>query len=166
MLTCLLTLIITHFYFTWVDVHMFWWLYAFRSYAYLPVCLHAHMLRRFDDKLTCIDIYMFDIHTCGSLNVYKLGGISDCVMGCTCAQMLWQLFLNAEEIGRLEVCLLGCINGHMLLCYHDHNIVYSHDQMLVFSHSLKITCSHVYLLWWSHAHMSTCFGDHIPQWML
>ena len=124
--------------------------------------LYAFMLICF----TCIDIYMFDIHTCGSLNVYKLGGISDCVMGCTCAQMLWQLFLNAEEIGRLEVCLLGCINGHMLLCYHDHNIVYSHDQMLVFSHSLKITCSHVYLLWWSHAHMSTCFGDHIPQWML
>ena len=126
--------------------------------------LSAPIFKCFDDcRLTCIDIYMFDIHTRGLWNVYRLGGISDHVVGRTCAQMLWQLFLIAKEIGRLEVCLLGCINGHMLWYYHNHIIVYSHDQMLICSHSLKITCSHVYLLWWSHAHMSSCFGDYIPQ---
>ena len=46
MLTCLLALMITHFY-----VHMFRWSYALKSHAHLLVCLHAYTLGRFDDYL-------------------------------------------------------------------------------------------------------------------
>ena len=94
--------------------------------------LPTPMLKCFNDcMLTCVDIHMFEIHThvhtCGSWNVYWLGGISECVVGCTYAQMLRRLCLNAEDIGKLEVCVLGYLNTHMLVCSHDHMLVCSHD---------------------------------------
>ena len=95
------------------------------SYAQTDWWLPTPMLKYFDYcMLTCIDIYMFEIHTnvhtCGSWNVYWFGGISDHVIGGTCAQMLRRLCLNAEESGRIEVCVLGCLNAQILTCLYGH----------------------------------------------
>ena len=151
MLTCLLTLIITYSY-----VHLLWCsrfsmftclddrlLLCLLMIAYplacMPSTLYAWtfwwlptpMLKCFNDyMLTCIDIHMFEIHThvhtCGSWNVYWLGGISDCVVGRTCTQMLKWLCLNVENIGILEECILRWLNAHMLVCSHDHMLVCSY----------------------------------------
>ena len=85
--------------------------------------LPTSMLKCFNDcMLIYIDIHLFEIHThvhtCGSWNVYWLGGISECVVGCTHAQMLRRFCLNDEDIRKLEVCVLGCLNTHMLVCSH------------------------------------------------
>ena len=130
--------------------------------------LPAHMFKCVNDCMpTCIDIHMFNIHTHMptqySWKVNRLNGITDTVVERTCAQMLWQLCLNIKEIGRLEVCVFGCFNAHMLVYSHEHILVYSHDQMLACSHTSLIICSHVYLLWRSHVHMPTCFSDHMLQ---
>ena len=40
--------------------------------------------------------------------------------------MLRRLCLNDEDIRKLEVCVLGCLNTHMLVGSHDHMLVCSH----------------------------------------
>ena len=67
--------------------------------------------------------------------MYRLGGLSDHVVGCSYAQTLWRFHLNVEVIGIFEVCVLGFLNAHMLVYFNDHMIVCSHGQMLVFSHA-------------------------------
>ena len=47
-----------------------------------------------------------------------------------------------KVIGQQDVCVLGCLNDHVLLCSHTLLITCSR----VFA--LMITCSCVYLLWW------------------
>ena len=66
------------------------------------------------------------MNTIGSGNVYWFGGINDCIVGRTCTQMLRRLCLNVEDIGRLEVCVIGCLNAHMFVYSHDHMLVCSH----------------------------------------
>ena len=136
--------------FTYFDVHVFLCSHASMlicSFVYLwlhthsPVCLRAYMLGLFDDYLllcwnalmiTCSHALIFtclrSTHMCtrGSWNVYWLGGISDCVVGRTCTQMLKWLCLNVEDIGRLEECILRCLNAHMLIWSHDHMLVCSY----------------------------------------
>ena len=58
------------------------------SYAWMLWWLLAYMFKCFDDcMLTCTDIHKFDIHThvhtWWSCN--RLGGKSDCIIGCMCA---------------------------------------------------------------------------------
>ena len=141
MLLCSPTWMFTCFY-----VHMCWWSYALMSsffddhmptYLYTFMLIHLDALMRtcpmfkcFDDcVLTCIDI-----HTHGSLNVYRLEGISARVVRPTCAQMVWRLCLIAEEIRRLEVCVLGYSNAQMLICLYAILIKCLYTLMLKCSH--------------------------------
>ena len=151
--------------FTCFDDRMLPCLYALMITCHLLVCRHSHMTgcKCFDDcMLTCVDIHMFDIHTRVHTrwlwNIYSLGGISDCVVGCTCAQILWWLCLYAEEIGRLKLCVLECLNANRLVCSHNHILVCSNDQMLVCSYALLMACTFVLALMitFLHALVITC----------
>ena len=132
--------------FTYLNVHMCRWSYALMSsffydhmstYLYTFMLIHLDALMRtcpmfkcFDDcMLTCIDI-----HTYGSWNVYRLEGISAHVVRRTCAQMVWRLCLIVEEIGRLEVCVLGYSNAQMLICLYAILIKCLYTLMLKCSH--------------------------------
>ena len=138
----------------------------------------------FDDCLfTCIDIHIFDIHThvhtSGSLNVYSLWDISDCLVGCMCIQMLWWLYLKC--LGDLEnrsmctwvlkcsyacvflqshYCLLSWSNGCIFSCFIDNMHTCVLALMITCSHVYMLTCSNVYMLWCSSSLMITCFNDH------
>ena len=94
----------------------------------------APMFKCFDDcMLTCIDIHTH-VYTHGSWNVYRLGGISARVVRRTCTQMVWRLCLIAEEIRRLEVCVLGYSNAQMLICLYAILIKCLYTLMLKCSH--------------------------------
>ena len=116
MLLCSHAFIFTCFYF-----HLFRWLYApmFKCfYNHMPTYVNALMIA-YLNALIFACLISIHMHTRGSWNVYRLGGINDHVVGLTCAQMLWWLCLNAGEIGRLEVCVLRFFSAHRLVCSHD-----------------------------------------------
>ena len=161
-------------------VYVLWW-----SHAWTLWWLPTPVLKCFaNSMLTYIDIHMFDIHTHVHTlrwwNVYWLEGKNDCIVGRFNTQMSWWLCLNAEMIGRLQVCVFGCFNAYMHICSHDRMVVCSQALLITYSHWLcfddkmlscqlslmiscfyahflwcshvsMIVCSHVYMLWWSHA---------------
>ena len=71
--------------------------------------------------------------------------------------------LNAEEIVRLKVCVLGFLNAHILLYSHDHILVCSHDALMTMLEcrgdwEIRDICT--CMLKCSNTYMHVCFHDH------
>ena len=113
MLICLYALMITY-----SNVEMLWWLHAhvhwFSHFWYLHTYAHLND----EMRISLMDKVIVYLH------VHSLKCFDDSI---------------AEVIGRLEVCVLGCLNALMLVCYKHH--------MHVCSHALSINSPHIYLLW-------------------
>ena len=74
------------------------------------------------------------------------------------------IFLNAEMIGRFDVCVLGFLNAHMFACSNNHMLVCPHNQILVYSHAsmftYKLNVTPSYDLFFNY--MCTHLNDNIP----
>ena len=122
-LTCLLALMII-----WSYVYLLWW-----SHAYVLVCLHAYMLGLLDDdQLLCWNPLMIAcshalIFTC-LISTHMYTHLDDEMsIGLKAKVIVYLHFreLNcfddcAWTIGRMKVCVLGCLNTHLLVCSLDH----------------------------------------------
>ena len=107
--------------------------------------------------------------------MYRLRGVSDPVVGLSYAQILWRLWLNAEMVGRFEVCVLGFLNSRvlyalviiwlyalMIKCMYSPclNAIYK----LHVTHKIYfwITCEHTWLTIYVYAWRS----KRLSSWML
>ena len=127
-LICLDTLMITYSYFEmlrWSHVHMHW----YSNVWYPHTCAHTWMMkcllaRRL--KLSCSRTFL-------CLNALTIA------FECWDDWEIWGMlrwlrdFRHAEMIERFEVCVLGCLNTHMHVCFHDHVLACSHALLITYN---------------------------------